>query len=81
MVETMAHNLLGEDDINADEGQDLLVSHGYWTLANLEAAFKALDRAGALEYPANQSRPLKESQRLRAEQLAANGDVLGGIVE
>jgi hypothetical protein len=36
---------------------------------------------GALEYPANHSRPLKEAQRLRAEQLAANGDVLGGMVE
>ena len=42
---------------------------------------RALDRVGALEYPANQSRPLTEAQRLRAEQLAANGEVLGGIVE
>jgi hypothetical protein len=81
IVEAMAHNLLGEDDLETEEAQDLLISGGYWTLENLTAAFKALDRIGALEYPANHSRPLKEAQRLRAEQLAANGDVLGGIVE
>jgi hypothetical protein len=77
----MAHNLLGEEDMEPDDAQDLLINNGYWTLANLEAAYKALDRVGALEYPANQARPLTEVQRLRAEQLAANGDVLGGIVE
>jgi hypothetical protein len=81
IVETMAHNLLGEDDMDPNEAQDLLIENGHWTLTNLEAAYKALDRVGALEYPANQSRPLTEAQRLRAEQLAANGDVLGGIVE
>lgn len=77
----MASDLLYENDISADEAHDLLVNQGYRTLANLEAAYRALDREGALEYPANQPRPLKASQRLRAEQLAANGDVLGGIVE
>ena len=81
IVETMAHNLLGEDNLDADEAQDLLVSQGYWTLPNLEAAYKSLDRIGALECPNNQPRPLNATQRLRAEQLAANGEVLGGIVE
>lgn len=81
MVQTMALNFLGEEDLDADEAQDLLISQGHWTLANLEAVYQAVDRAGALEYPANHARPLKEAQRLRAEQLAANGDVLGGIVE
>ena len=81
IVEQMAHSLLGEDDLETEEAQDLLINGGYWTLENLTAAYKALDRIGALEYPANHSRPLKEAQRLRAEQLAANGDVLGGIVE
>lgn len=81
VVETMAHNLLGEDDIEAEKAQELLISGGYWTVENLTSAYRALDRVGALEYPANHSRPLKESQRLRAAQLAANGDVLGGIVE
>jgi hypothetical protein len=81
IVETMANNLLGEDNLDADEAQDLLIAQGQFTLPNLEAAYKALDRMGALEYPANQPRPLKAAQRLRAEQLAANGDVLGGIVE
>jgi hypothetical protein len=81
VVETMAHNLLGEDNIEAEEAQELLISAGCWTLENLTASYKALDRVGALEYPANHSRPLKEAQRLRAAQLAANGDVLGGIVE
>jgi hypothetical protein len=69
------------DDLDADEAQELLIANGHWTLPNLTAAYQKLDRAGALEYPANHSRPLKETQRLRAEQLAANGDVLGGIVE
>jgi hypothetical protein len=81
IVETMAHNLLAEDDLDSEEAQDLLISDGHWTLANLEAAYKALDRVGALEYPANHARPLTQAQRLRAEQLAADGDVLGGIVE
>ena len=81
IVETLAHNLLGEDDLDTNEAQESLIAGGHWTLSNLTAAYKALDRAGALEYPANHSRPLKETQRLRAEQLAANGDVLGGIVE
>jgi hypothetical protein len=81
IVETLAHNFLGEDGLDAEDAEELLVSGGFWTVANLEAAYKALDRVGALEYPSNHSRPLKESQRLRAAQLAANGDVLGGIVE
>jgi hypothetical protein len=81
MIETLAHNFLGEGDLEAEQAQDLLISSGYWTVENLTAAYKALDRVGALEYPANHARPLKESQRLRAAQLAANGDVLGGIVE
>ena len=58
-----------------------LFANGHWTLPNLTAAYTALDRVGALVFPANHSRPLKEAQRLRAEQFAANGDVLGRIVE
>jgi hypothetical protein len=81
IVETLAHNCLGEDDLEAEEAQDLLIANGQWTLQNLTAAYKSLDRVGALEYPPNHARPLKATQRLRAEQLAANGDVLGGIVE
>jgi hypothetical protein len=81
MIETLAHNFLGEDNLEAEEAQELLITGGYFTVENLTAAFRALDRVGALEYPPNQDRPLKESQRLRAAQLAGNGDVLGGIVE
>jgi hypothetical protein len=81
IVATVAHNVLGEDDLEAEDAQELLISGGHWTLQNLTAAYRTLDRVGALEYPANHARPLKESQRLRAEQLAANGDVLGGMVE
>ena len=81
IVETLADNVLGEGDLGAEDAQELLIANGQWTLQNLTAAYKALDKVGALEYPANHSRPLKEAQRLRAEQLAANGDVLGGIVE
>jgi hypothetical protein len=81
IVETMAHNLLGEDDLETGDAQDLLIGGGHWTLGNLTAAYKTLDRAGALMYPSNHDHPIKEAQRLRAEQYAANGDVLGGIVE
>jgi hypothetical protein len=81
IVESLAHDLLDEDDLETEDAQELLIANGHWTLPNLTAAYKALDRVGALEYPANRSHPLKEAERLRAEQLAANGDVLGGIVE
>jgi hypothetical protein len=81
MIETLAHNFLGEDDLEAEEAQELLITGGHFTVENLTAAFRALDRVGALEYPPNHARPLKEAQRLRAAQLAANGEVLGGIVE
>ncbi len=81
MIETLAHNFLGEDDLDAEDAQELLISGGFFTLENLTRAFRALDRVGALEYPSNHAHPLKETQRLRAAQLAANGDVLGGIVE
>lgn len=81
MIETLAHNFLGEDNLDAEDAQELLISGGFFTVENLAAAFRALDRVGALEYPSNHARPLKEAQRLRAAQLSANGDVLGGIVE
>jgi hypothetical protein len=81
MVETVAHNLLGEDDLDAEDAQELLIANGHWTLQNLTSAYKALDRVGALQYPANHTRPLKEARRLRAAQVAANGDLLGAIVE
>jgi hypothetical protein len=79
VVENIASSLLGEHNIDAEDAQELLISGGYWTLENLTTAYKALDRVGALEYPVNHSRPLREAQRLRAAQLAANGDVVGGI--
>jgi hypothetical protein len=81
IVGTMAHDLLGEDDLETEDAQDFLISGGHWTLQNLTAAYKTLDRAGALMYPSNHDHPIKEAQRLRAEQYAANGDVVGGIVE
>ncbi|MGD1082492.1 MAG: hypothetical protein ABR881_29600 [Candidatus Sulfotelmatobacter sp.] len=81
IVETLAHNFLAEDDLEAEDAQELLIANGHWTLPNLTASYKTLDRAGALEYPANHARPLKETQRLRSAQLAANGDVLGAITQ
>ena len=79
IVGTMAHNLLGEDDLETEDAQDLLISGGHWTLQNLTVAYKTLDRAGALLYPSNHAHTIKEAQKLRGEQYAANGDVLGGI--
>ena len=51
IVETLAHNFLGEDDLDVDEAQELLIAKGHWTLPNLTAAYQTLDRAGALAYP------------------------------
>jgi hypothetical protein len=81
MVETLAHNFLGEDDLDSEDAQELLIANGHWTLPNLTSAFQSLDRVGALQYPANHTRPLTAAQRLRSAQLAANNDVLGAIVE
>ena len=50
IVETLAYNFLGEDDLDADEAQELLIAKGHWTLPNLTAAYQTLDRAGDLEY-------------------------------
>lgn len=79
MVDALAHDFLGEDDLEVNDAQDRLIANGYWTLQNLTRAYKELDQIGALEYPANHARPLKESERLRSAQLAANGDVIGAI--
>ena len=79
IVQTLAYNCLGVTDLDPEEAQDLLIEGGYWTVENLTRAFNALDRAGALEYPSNRPHPLKEAQRVRVQQLAANGDVLGAI--
>jgi hypothetical protein len=38
IVEVMARDLLGEDHLDADEAQDLLVSQRQWTLPNPASA-------------------------------------------
>ena len=51
IVETMAHNLLGETGLEADDAQEQLIDGGHWTLQNLEAAYHALDRQGHWNTP------------------------------
>jgi hypothetical protein len=51
IVETLAHNFLGEDDLEAEEAQDFLIANGHWTLQNLTAAYKSLDRSERLSIP------------------------------
>ena len=44
IVDSLAHEFLGEDDLETEDAQELLIANGHWTLPNLTAAYKALDR-------------------------------------
>jgi hypothetical protein len=48
MIETLAHNFLDEDDLEAEEAQELLITGGYFTVENLIAAFRALTESERL---------------------------------
>jgi hypothetical protein len=81
LVQTMALNLLGwaEDEADVDEAQDELIKRGLWTLDNLNAAFKALSRAGLMIVRPDQPRQLTEHQRRAIALQASSGDVEGAI--
>jgi len=81
MLTTMARNALGwaEDEASTGDAERELILRGYWTVENLTNAFKALNRAGALQVRPDQPRQLTEHQ-LRAIALqAGSGDVDGAI--
>jgi len=64
---------------STDDAERELILRGYWTVDNLTAAFKALNRAAALQVRPDQPRHLTEHQ-LRAIALqAGSGDVDGAI--
>src|SRR5215831_4752157 len=50
IAQTLAFNALGwaEDEATTDEAEHELIQRGFWTVDNLTAAYKALNRAGAL---------------------------------
>jgi hypothetical protein len=73
IVDTMAHEFLGEDDLDVEEAQDRLISGGHWTLQNLTAAYKELDRVGGRcirRIIPTRSRRLRDSERNSMQPMA-----------
>src|SRR5579863_8720472 len=81
MVRTVAFNLLGwaEDEGDADEAEEELIRRGLWTLENLNAAFNALSREGALIARPDQPQNLSQQQRRAIALQAGSGDIDGAI--
>jgi len=61
IADTLAHKFLGQGDLDAEDAEELLISGGFWTVENLTDAYKALDKVGALEHPANQCASIEGS--------------------
>jgi hypothetical protein len=83
MVTTLAYNSLSvsEQNLDTQDVVDLLIERGYWTSANLEAVYVALDREGILDRPAGEPRNLSERERLRVSRLAQSGQIDQAIAE
>jgi hypothetical protein len=75
LVQWMAEKYLCWDDEPADEAQQELIERGFFTLPNLEAAFKALTRSGSLETDPLSPRRLSEHQRRSIALQASYGGV------
>src|SRR5205823_1501723 len=52
-----------------------LIDGKYWTLPNLIATYRALDREGLLDVAAGSARNLSTAERLRVSRLAQSGHV------
>lgn len=63
LVQWLAAKHLAWDDADPNEAQEELIKLGYFTLDTLNAAYKALTRAGSLETDPMQPRQLSEQQR------------------
>lgn len=82
MVTTLAYNsTLTPSEQHGDDVVDLLIQRGYWTVANLQAVYDALDREGLLDKPAGEPRNLSERERLRVARLAQAGQLDRAIGE
>ncbi|MGA9511692.1 MAG: hypothetical protein WBV55_23920 [Candidatus Sulfotelmatobacter sp.] len=75
MVTTLAYNALSAAQQNGsvEEMTDDLIAAGVWTVPNLEATYRALEREGLLDVPAGTARNLSERERLRVARLAQAG--------
>ncbi len=83
MVETLSFNALSAVQQNGsiEEQTQALISAGVWTVENLTAAYRALEREGLLEVAAGTARRLTESERLKVMRLAQNGQFDAAIGE
>lgn len=75
IVSTLQFNGLRADqqDLDTDEAVHALVQSRLWTVPNLEAAYRALDREGLLQVPAGTARNLSDQEKLRVMRLASSG--------
>lgn len=84
MIQTLAYNSnLSAAEQAGDENDvaDRLMAEGYFTVANLEAVYQALNREGLLDHAAGEPRNLSERERLRVARLAQAGRVDEAISE
>ena len=75
IVNALSEKLLGDYFEDVDEGITELVAAGFWTVANLEAAYRDLLSDGLLRVPANTVRQLNEFEKLEVIRLAQSGQV------
>jgi hypothetical protein len=47
MIETLAHNSLGEDDLGVEEAQELLISGGIFTVEKLDRRISLVGQSGS----------------------------------
>lgn len=64
-----------------DAASMALLAAGVWTVPELSASFKKLYREGELDTASNEPRFLTPTEKLRCEQLAANGEILTAICD
>src|SRR5215469_6670869 len=64
---------------DADEATLALLAAGVWSVPEITAAFRNLLRQGELDSASNEPRYLTAEEKLRCEQIAANGDILTAI--
>jgi hypothetical protein len=83
MVRTLAYNSLStsEQTLDTEDVVELLIERGYWTAANLQAIYQALDCEGLLDAAAGRPRDLSERERLRVARMAQAGRVDEAISE
>lgn len=75
LVQWLAVKYLAWEEAPPDEAQEELIQLGYFTTDNLNAAYRALTRAGSLETDPMAPRPLSVHQKRSIALQAANGQI------